>query len=89
MKFKIRRGHPDTTNKMIILPAQGTSFQTGTAPSGGPLPVEAQIFLRVMGEDFDGAADLARTLSWDDREILALYCAQVTELIYRVDENRS
>jgi hypothetical protein len=61
-----------------------TSYQTGTAPSGGPLPAEAQILLRVMGEDLDTALALVRGMSQQDRDIYGFYLAQCMELIYRV-----
>lgn len=71
------------------VPPQGpsgasTSYQTGTAPSGGPLPTEVQIFIRVMGEDEEAALDLLRGLSVQDREIFGFWLARCMELIYRV-----
>lgn len=86
---QINRGHRPTRTpgrtEAAPPPAGGTSYQTGTAPSGGPLPAEAQIMLRVMGEDLDAALALVRGMSQQDRDIYGFYLAQCMELIYRVD----
>lgn len=50
----------------------------------GPLPVEAQIFLRVMGEDLSGARDLLRDMPPLERAILLFYTEQIAGLVYEV-----
>jgi hypothetical protein len=64
----------------------GTSYRVGTHPSGGPLPVEAQVFLRVMGEDLSGARALLRDMPPLDRHVLLFWIEQMAGLVYEVDE---
>lgn len=66
-------------------PVAGTSFQTGTAPSGGVLPVEVQAFIRVMGEDLSGARDLLRDMPPMERAMLLFWIEQLAGLVYEVD----
>jgi hypothetical protein len=55
----------------------------------GPLPIEAQIMLRVIGEDLPGARQLLRTMPGLDRGILMFYMEQIAGLVYEVDETES
>jgi hypothetical protein len=66
--------------------ATGTSYRVGTHPSGGPLPVEAQVFLRVMGEDLSGARNLLRDMPPTERAILLFWIEQMAGLVYGVEE---
>lgn len=52
----------------------------------GQLPVEAQVFLRVMGEDLPSARDLLRDMPSLDRAILLFYIEQIAGLVYEVEE---
>lgn len=52
----------------------------------GPLPVEAQVFLRVMGEDLSGARDLLRDMPRPERHILLFWIEQTAGLVYEVEE---
>lgn len=87
---RINRGHrpvaePETSSSPPPAPPVGTSYRVGTAASGGPLPVEAQIFLRVMGEDLSAARDLLRDMPPLDRAILLFYTEQVAGLVYEAE----
>lgn len=62
------------------------------APPTGQLPAEAQILLRVMGEDLQSARSLLRDMSHTERAILLFYTEQITGLVYEVmaqEDNRS
>lgn len=90
MKWKIRgnaqRAEVTSADELEMIPRPvGTSFRTGNAPSGGPLPVEAQIFLRVMGEDLSAARDLLRDMPPLERAILMFYVEQIAGLVYEVE----
>lgn len=65
--------------KMMILPE-------GIKVEPGPLPVEAQVLLRVMGEDLDTATELIKGMRPVDRAILKFYLSESAALIYKVDE---
>jgi hypothetical protein len=66
--------------------APGTSPRPpAPPPAGGPLPVEAQIFLRVMGEDLSGARDLLRDMPPLERAILLFWTEQIAGLVYEAE----
>jgi hypothetical protein len=67
--------------KLTVLPAEPM-----TITPIGPLPVEAQVFLRVMGEDLSGARDLLRDMPLRERAILIFYSEQMTALVYEASE---
>lgn len=67
--------------KLTVLPAEPM-----TITPIGSLPVEAQVFLRVMGEDLSGARDLLRDMPPLERAILLFWIEQIAGLVYEVDE---
>lgn len=85
MKWFRRRKPPAIVPTGQLTVPTGTSYRTGTAPSGGPLPVEAQIFLRIMGEDLSAARDLIRDMPALERAILMFYTDQIAQLVYEAD----
>lgn len=82
--LRIRRGHPGTTDKLMILPPDTPTIDLGVRR--GPLPVEAQVLLRVIGEDLPGAKELIKSMPELDRGIFLFYIEQVGGLIYEVDQ---
>lgn len=66
--------------KMMILPE-------GIKVEPGPLPVEAQVLLRVMGEDLDTARELIKGMRPVDRAILSFYLTEGQYLINEVNES--
>jgi len=68
-----RLGYPTTGKPLKITPV-------------GLLPVEAQVFLRVMGEDLSGARDLLRHMPRPERHILLFWIEQTAGLVYEVEE---
>lgn len=81
MRFKITGSRrPDVTpGKMMILPE-------GMRIEPGPLPVEAQIMLRVMGEDTDTAKELIKAMSPRDRAILIFYTTEIGVLVNEINQ---
>ncbi len=57
----------------------------GVKAEPGPLPVEAQILLRVMGEDLSAARDLLRDMPPLERAVLMFYIEQVAGLVYEAE----
>lgn len=67
------------SNRLVILP-------DGPVIEPGPLPVEAQIVLRVMGEDLETARELIKAMRPVDRAILSFYLNESGSLINQVNE---
>lgn len=58
----------------------------GFAIEPGPLPAEAQIMLRVMGEDLPVARELIKAMSPRDRAILIFYTTEIGMIVNEVNQ---
>lgn len=65
--------------KLIILPE-------GPVIEPGPLPAEAQIMLRVMGEDLVTARELIKAMTPRDRAILIFYTTEIGMIVNEVNQ---
>lgn len=84
MKFKIFRVGPSRPAVIVPEPRR-TQARPPAPPVAGALPAEAQIFLRVMGEDLSAARDILRGMSPLNRAILLFWTEQLAGLIYEAE----
>lgn len=75
-----RRVKVSLEDRPVILPE-------GMTITPGPLPVEAQVLLRVMGEDLSTAKELIKGMRPVDRAILSFYLTEGQYLINEVNES--
>lgn len=84
MMFKIFRAA--VARQAVIVPEpRRTQARPPAPPVAGSLPAEAQVFLRVMGEDLSAARDILRGMSPLNRAILFFWTEQLAGLIYEAE----
>jgi hypothetical protein len=79
---------PPRTTAAPPAPPAPVNLSSGHLPewmATRPLPVEAQILLRVMGEDISGAAKILELLTPRDRAVFRFYLEQTQRTINDVD----
>lgn len=95
---EINEGHRPTTTPprtMAAPPAPPASPTASNLSSGHlpewmstrPLPVEAQVVLRIMGEDIPGAVAILRELTPRDRAVFRFYLEETERTINNVDQS--
>ena len=99
---QINRGHrptkaPETSEKAPDAPPAGPAGASGydrlvVLPEGpriepGPLPVETQVLLRIMGEDMVTAKELIKSMRPVDRAILIFYAREIEFLVSEINES--
>jgi hypothetical protein len=79
-KIQVTEGMSHDELKKIVLPE-------GARVDPGPLPVEAQIILRVMGEDLATADELIKGMRPVDRAVLVFYADEIHNRVNKINED--
>lgn len=91
---------PHTGHKVVTAPLLTSVRPPAPPPAGNlssghlpdwmatkPLPVEAQVVLRIMGEDIPGAVQILRQLTPRDRAVFRFYLEETQRTINNVDQS--